>query len=1240
MRRRAALTEEIARLKDAWSELKRAAALLGDVAAAGAPAWAAALEARPDEVRELLPDHWRESWSRARLHARLDRLRALGNGDEHLARKRELAAQRETLLRELIRARTLMGLRPRMSESVRSALISFMTAVRRYGRGTGAQAGRWRRDMRESAERASRAAPVWVMPEYKIAEQLPSELGSFDLVVLDEASQCDVTSIASLARGARCLIVGDEKQVSPSSVGIPIERIDVLRAEFLADLPARNRIDQDTSIFDLACQAFPSSHLMLREHFRCVEPIIRFSTRFYQDRLIPLRVPRPSERFDPPLVDVHVEGAVRDGYLNRAEADVIAGEIASLVRDPAHAGRGIAVISLIGSKQAEAIEKRLITDPRVGTEAMKRHKIICGDARTLQGQERSIVFLSMVAVANGRGSVRAQSDRDIQQRMNVAMSRACDRLYLVRSLTLDRLKPDDIKRDVLLHFQDPMPDGGEEARTDLLELCESGFERDVCAELANAGYRVRPQVKAGPFRIDLVVEGENDRRLAIELDGDRWHGPDAWERDMRRQASLERAGWTFWRVFGSQWIANREHHWNDLVGTLVRLGIEPIGAAATGESFSELRRFVVEGDGVRRADGTVVPDVRDASEETLRETPVPGVVGSVDADAVPAADAPPEVAAPTARAATTDAREEATGSAADEDASPTDRTLEEVREDRRGVRNDGSPAESELSSMESNATGADTDTPDFYSDAYRPRLGDRLCEIVDERGLMDFDDLCRTIASEHGIRRIGHVIRQTIRDALSGRRALTSSRSTDHETVWPEGSTPRPCVRWIEPRSGPRPNWDSMCWPARIGLVAQTIADEPEDLHRAVVAPMERSKLTKRLRQEIDLAVGEVEGLAPDERVERSLLGPHRLADPYVPRPGGALEGEPAAESPTTGRELAPDAVDREPVESTEDETLRRAAAKEYPDDPSMQRDWYDEQIEAKRYMESVQDPQAKRFAVNEYPDDYSMQQYVYDEQLEAKRYMESATDGEARDFAAREHPNDHSMQQYVYEEQREAKRYLASVEDRELKGFAEREHPDDRSMQRYVYDEQSKAKRRMASIAASERKKAAVREYPEDYSMQQYVYENDLVTESFESAEDAPPEEQVPVLSDDPDADDPEGVPVPGWIRTLLDSAVYAVRSEAAGSRALTDAQMGRLLSALDRRDGRLLETSLSHALDVPAYRTGGLLAAARTVLNVDGVEILSVDDATSARERTVRLDRALLARQFRLGVNDSAPV
>jgi len=452
----------------------------------------------------------------------------------------------------------------------------------------------------EAAKEASKAAPVWVMPEYKIPEQLPPQLGEFDLVILDEASQSDITALAALARGKKLLIVGDEEQVSPSNVGIPSERINAMRAEHLHGLPNSKLIDENTSIFEITMRMYPASHLVLREHFRCVAPIIQFSTRFYSNRLMPLRVPKASERFDPPLVDVYIPHAKRSGKINRDEADYIVDEIANIISNPLHDQRNIGVISLLGSHQAELIERLLIEDKRIGPEKIAEREIIIGDARIMQGQERSVVFLSMVSTPS---QVISQSKKSDQQRINVAMSRAADRLYLVRSVRLEDLKPQDIKADVIKHFSDPMPEGRQYSGADLLDRCDSGFEREVLTMLLDANYRVRPQVEVGGFRIDLVVEGAEDRRLAIELDGDAFHGPDVWERDMARQAVLERAGWVFWRIFGSQWRAQKDYWWNQLLQTLSRMGIGPIGAEAIDERFTECR--VVESFNEGSADNSI-----------------------------------------------------------------------------------------------------------------------------------------------------------------------------------------------------------------------------------------------------------------------------------------------------------------------------------------------------------------------------------------------------------------------------------------------------------------------------------------------------------------------------------------------------------------------------------------------------------------------------------------------------------
>ena len=199
--------------------------------------------------------------------------------------------------------------------------------------------------------------------------------------------------------------------------------------------------------------------------------------------------------------------------------------------------RTIGVVSLLGYKQALAIWNRLTDE--LGPEVMQRHHILCGDARTFQGNERDIIFLSMVSAPNELGQPPA--GRMYDQRFNVAASRAKDRMYLVRSVESDELSEKDLlRRGLIAHFSTPFAQ--DEARVaDLRGLCESDFEREMYDALTERGYWVTPQVRIGQYRIDMVVEGHQGR-LAVECDGDRYHGPEKWADDMQRQRVLERAG--------------------------------------------------------------------------------------------------------------------------------------------------------------------------------------------------------------------------------------------------------------------------------------------------------------------------------------------------------------------------------------------------------------------------------------------------------------------------------------------------------------------------------------------------------------------------------------------------------------------------------------------------------------------------------------------------------------------------
>ena len=154
----------------------------------------------------------------------------------------------------------------------------------------------------------------------------------------------------------------------------------------------------------------------------------------------------------------------------------------------------------------------------------------------------------------------------------------------------DLQNTDDLKLKVIQHFKNPMPNMYENIK-DNLELCDSGFERDVYKRLDDLGYLVRPQVSVGGYSIDLVVEGGHDKRLAIELDGDRYHTAENWLNDWNRQRTLERVGWIFWRCWGSDYLLDSDGCIQDLINRLESLGIKPTDDKKIDNSFTEHRIY-------------------------------------------------------------------------------------------------------------------------------------------------------------------------------------------------------------------------------------------------------------------------------------------------------------------------------------------------------------------------------------------------------------------------------------------------------------------------------------------------------------------------------------------------------------------------------------------------------------------------------------------------------------------------
>ena len=221
------------------------------------------------------------------------------------------------------------------------------------------------------------------------------------------------------------------------------------------------------------------------------------------------------------------------------------------------------------------------------------------------------MLLSMVATADQKTTATGSI---YEQRFNVAASRARDRMYLFRSVELSKLGKNDLKARLIEHFRAPFHEE-KPAVTSLRELCQSEFERELYDALTESGYRVTPHVKVGGYTIDLVVEGDMDRRLAIECDGDLYHGQENWVHDMARQRILERAGWTFWRCFAATFVRQPKVVLQELLGTLTRMGIEPV---KTGDldlgRYTEYREATAVSRSSATSEAAVVSEVEPEEE--------------------------------------------------------------------------------------------------------------------------------------------------------------------------------------------------------------------------------------------------------------------------------------------------------------------------------------------------------------------------------------------------------------------------------------------------------------------------------------------------------------------------------------------------------------------------------------------------------------------------------------------------
>lgn len=392
------------------------------------------------------------------------------------------------------------------------------------------------------------AFPCWASTTYHLSQILPIEPGMFDLVIFDEASQCDLASaLPALYRANRALVVGDPKQLTHVVfLGRQAEYSAFAKNNVPPEMQANYRFSTQ-SLFDVAENVVPqANYFMLDEHFRSDPHIIGFSNQMFYEGNIRIMTHRPKlgiAEHEKAIQIEYIKGRRTNGAANPKEIEHIFNHVRQIIaQSSADKPTTIGILSPFRD-QVNTITKELPSC--VNLTEVERHGIVVGTAHSLQGDEKDIVILSLSLDPKfHHGTLRFLETPNV---FNVSITRAKKKLIVISSVTPEDL-PNGLLKEFLLHANKTTADYIPR------DVFESKFEEQVSQALEREGFKVWPQYEAAGFSIDLVV-GDGKNWIAVECDGpthfDMKQGQNF--NDVWRQNILERAGWRFVRISYREW---------------------------------------------------------------------------------------------------------------------------------------------------------------------------------------------------------------------------------------------------------------------------------------------------------------------------------------------------------------------------------------------------------------------------------------------------------------------------------------------------------------------------------------------------------------------------------------------------------------------------------------------------------------------------------------------------------------
>ena len=398
------------------------------------------------------------------------------------------------------------------------------------------------------AQKILKSRPLWLSSVQAASKRIPLIPALFDILVIDEATQCDLASaIPLMFRAKKVVIVGDDKQLKfIPNIG-KAQDLNFMRLNNLEPKSAARFSQSSLSLFDAALRVPNAQKTLLRSQYRSAPQIVDYiSSQFYGGALNvavdynSLKCP-PNQKPGIAWTDVKPNLELRNDHVNTAEIHAIISHLKTLLVDQKYEGS----VGFVAPFRAQVLEFETQIAKSIPGELLAKAKLKAGTVDSFQGDERDLVLFSPTLTNNSTSSAINFVRKDFR-RLNVAISRAKAVAHVFGDL--------DYARSNVVRSLGKLAEFATRSRNRIKgeNVFDSEWERQVYHALKKRGLDPIPQYEVAGRRLDFALFGLGDIKIDVEVDGRRWHTDIDGNRkvsDIWRNRQLESLGWKVMRFW-------------------------------------------------------------------------------------------------------------------------------------------------------------------------------------------------------------------------------------------------------------------------------------------------------------------------------------------------------------------------------------------------------------------------------------------------------------------------------------------------------------------------------------------------------------------------------------------------------------------------------------------------------------------------------------------------------------------